>query len=88
MISLFHEHIYKCFSDIYIYIYNMAVSTTICIKSQSNVNHMVYFELGRTPLYINSYIRMICYWLIDFILFFLCLTPLSAIFQLYHGDQI
>ena len=24
---------------------------------------MVYFELGRTPLYINRYIRMICYWL-------------------------
>jgi hypothetical protein len=24
---------------------------------------MVYFELGRTPLYINKYIRMICYWL-------------------------
>ena len=25
--------------------------------------NMVYFELGRTPLYINRYIRMICYWL-------------------------
>ena len=30
---------------------------------KSTVNHMVYFKLGRTPLYINRYIRMICYWL-------------------------
>ena len=27
----------------------------------STVNHMAYFELGRTPLYINRYIKMICY---------------------------
>ena len=30
---------------------------------KSTVNQMVYFELGRTPLYIHIYIRMICYWL-------------------------
>ena len=30
---------------------------------KSTVNHMVYFELVRTPWYINRYIRMICYWL-------------------------
>ena len=27
------------------------------------VNFMVYFELGRLPLYINRYVRMISYWL-------------------------
>jgi hypothetical protein len=26
-------------------------------------------------------------WLIDWFIYLLCLTPLSAVFQLYHGDQ-
>ena len=38
-------------------------------------------------LFIITFISYIFYILIDLIWFFWCLTPLSAIFQLYHGDQ-
>ena len=30
---------------------------------KSTVNHMIYFELGRLPLYVNRYVRMMRYWL-------------------------
>ena len=30
---------------------------------RGTVNHMVYFELGRTPLYVDRYIKMVTYWL-------------------------
>ena len=30
---------------------------------RSTVNYMVYFELGRLPMYVNRYVRMLSYWL-------------------------
>ena len=30
---------------------------------KSTVNYMVYFELGRLPMYVTRYVRMISYWL-------------------------
>ena len=64
----------------------------ICFKFKSLLH---FYNLLKTTL---VFVWFLCYqffvdkqidvcWLIDWLIDLLCLMPLSAIFQLYHGDQ-
>ena len=51
-------------------------------NSYSSASQVVFSSYGNLTKLLNY--RQLC---IDFFFDFLCLTPLSTIFQIYHGDQ-
>ena len=79
----FYYHMYGSdIGSLEVYVLSSVGIRQSLFNKSSNQGNQWYFQKVYIPPYPDV---QVCY--IDWLIYLLCLMPLSAIFQLYHGDQ-
>jgi hypothetical protein len=79
-----YENICKLFNTIYLIHWELKHSVNNSLLN----NNTLEVEIRKEQAYHHEKCKNVEFLLNRFDLNFLCLTPLSAIFKLYHGDQV